>query len=239
MHVAHAHDEGVDPAAAEARQQAERDADHHRQHHRRDARRPARCARRTSSPRGCRGPGRRCRAGTWCCPRPPRPAAGARRAAPASPGRTGCAARPRPANSAQNTQTSAIGRGQRSPPARCRKLYPTSLSSQPNSVLFIAARSRAPPGRSGCGAHRIGTYFAPLTDIHLNEHEVVGAAAPARPSSSRPRPAPAGAAAGGRCRRAWILKASLIIALRLVLSVSRLDRLASARRPSGCSSCPG
>jgi hypothetical protein len=35
--VAHAHDEGVDLAADEARQQPQADADHHRQRHRRQA----------------------------------------------------------------------------------------------------------------------------------------------------------------------------------------------------------
>ena len=77
-HVAHAHQEGVDPAAAEARQQARA--------RRRSAStaaptprpRPARCARRTSAPTGCRGPGRRCPAGT--CALPSASQAGGRRA---------------------------------------------------------------------------------------------------------------------------------------------------------------
>ena len=69
---------------------------------------PARCARRTSAPTGCRGPGRRCPAGTWRCPRPARPAAGARRVSSSVVRSNGLCGATQPANTAQNTQTSAI-----------------------------------------------------------------------------------------------------------------------------------
>ena len=58
----------VDPAADVAARQAERHADHARDSSTdASADAAARCARRTSAPTGRRGPGRRCRAGTWPC----------------------------------------------------------------------------------------------------------------------------------------------------------------------------
>ncbi len=98
-HVAQAHQEGVDPAAREARQQAQRDADHHRQHHRRHAhhQRDARAVHQRREDVAALVVG--AQQVLACCRPASRPAAAARRPAPAWSGRTGCAAPPSPANS--------------------------------------------------------------------------------------------------------------------------------------------
>jgi hypothetical protein len=108
-HVAHAHDEGVDPAADEARQQAQAHADHHRQQHRRQAHeeRDARAVHQRRQDVAALVVGAQQVGGL-----PPSSQAGGSRASTGSawPGRRGCAARSRARTRADDADRSDDGR---------------------------------------------------------------------------------------------------------------------------------
>ena len=234
-HVADAHDEGVEPAADEARRAGRA--------RRRPAptaaptrrRRTARCARRTSAPTGCRGPGRRCRAGTWLPPSACQ--AGGRRASPSSSvaRSNGLCGATTPANTAQKMQTKRDRRradrhrrGAEAVPDVAVEEARRARSASRRPAPTRRARPRRPPRPPG---RRRTTSTS--TVIHLKNMKLSASCT----SSTFLLHAQASACwCSGMWPTSswWILKASRDhrVALRLVGLATGSS--ASARRPSGC-----
>ena len=120
--------------------------------------------------------------------------AGGRRASVSSSvrGRTGCAARPSRRTRAQKTQTSAIAAASDRHGRGAEAVADVAVEPAEQGLFHGGTQAPRPQPRR---RRRLLLDRDPLEG-----HEVVGAAAPGRPSCSRPRPATAGAAAGGRCR---------------------------------------
>src|SRR4029450_8417343 len=87
---------------------------------------------------------------------------------------TGLCGATHPATSEQIRQTSAMAAA-RMATGEVRKLYPMSLSSQPNNAFFISqSLSGRRPDPPAAALTTSGTYLRPLERHPLEEHEVVG-----------------------------------------------------------------
>ena len=157
----------------------------------------------------------------WPAALAPTPAAGARRAGPASPGRTGCAARPSVGEQRAEDADAARPPPRRSPPASVRKLCQTSPSKN---------RGQRRPRVATSARRAVAGHF---TVIHLKNMKLSASCT----SSTFFFIAQASACwCSGMwpTSSSWILNASRIIALRLACVGLGLRPSASARRPSGC-----